>query len=254
MRLTVVGCSGSFPGPEPGLLLPGRGRRATGSLLDLGQRRARAPCSGTLDLRDLDAVAAQPPARRPLLRPREPLRRPLLPPRRRRVRRIPVYGPRGHGRAHRPRLRHGTTTRRSDQEFDFRRVDRGAHYEIGPLQVDGRAGRPPGRGLRDAGRARRPLARLLRRHRPVRGARRRSPGTPTCCSARRRSSRATTTPPDLHLTGGEAARPRAARPVSAGCCSPTSRRGTTRDRALAEATPAYDGPLELAQPGATYDV
>jgi ribonuclease BN (tRNA processing enzyme) len=60
-------------------------------------------------------------------------------------------------------------------------------------------------------------------------------------------------PPDLHMTGREAA-------------DHATRAGARRlvlthippwhdpQRILADATPAYDGPLELAKPGATYDI
>ena len=48
-------------------------------------------------------------------------------------------------------------------------------------------------------------------------------------------------------------RPGRVRRGSGGWCSPTSRRGSTRQDMLAEAQAVWDGPAELARPGAVYD-
>jgi ribonuclease BN (tRNA processing enzyme) len=59
--------------------------------------------------------------------------------------------------------------------------------------------------------------------------------------------------PDLHLTGSEAGDHAQVAGVGRLLLThiPPWR---DRDRALAEATPAFQGSVELAQPGATYDV
>ena len=56
MKLTVLGCSGSMPGPGlAGLGLPGRGRRLPDRARSR-QRRARARCSATSPLHEVDAI------------------------------------------------------------------------------------------------------------------------------------------------------------------------------------------------------
>ena len=97
VRLTVVGCSGSGPGPRlAGVLLPGRARR-----LPAGRSTWAAASFGTLqgllDPADVDAVFLIAPARRPLPRRRAvrglaPLLRPVQRPA------VPLYAPVGADR------------------------------------------------------------------------------------------------------------------------------------------------------------
>ncbi len=80
-----------------------------------------------------------------------------------------------------------------------------------------------------------------------------SPATPTCSWPRRRSASGDDNPPDLHLTGADGG-------------ATAARAGAKRlllthvppwhdpEVALAEAAAVYDGPVELARAGATYDV
>ena len=197
MRLTVVGCSGSYPGPEsaascylleaeeagPHLADPARPR----------QRRARPAAPLRRPARDRRGLP-QPPPRRPLPRPLRLLRDAQVPPHRCAAA-DPRLGAGRHGRADgaglrpagRPRHDRGVRLPR----LRGRRRGRGA----GPVPRRGSPGGPPRRCLRPAGHRRWPHARLLRRHRAVPGARRGGASAPTCCSRRRRSAAATTTRP-----------------------------------------------------------
>ena len=209
MRLTVIGCSGSYPGPDSaGQLLPARGRRRRPHLADPArprQRRARARCSATPTPRADRRGLPQPPARRPLPRPLRLLRAAQVPPRRRPAAH-PGLGPGRHrppdGQGLRPDEDPGMT-----EEFDFlelrRRRSSSARSRSTRCEVVPPGARPT--RLRVDGR--RPLARLLRRHRclrtasttPPRGAdlllceasflRRRRRTRPTCTSPARRPAR-----------------------------------------------------------------
>ena len=199
MRLTVVGCSGSFPGPdEPRLLLPGRGRRVRARARPR-QRRAR-PAAAAPRPRRHRRGAAQPPARRPLPRPAAALRRAVPttrgPPRPASRCTAPA-APAGHlarayGLADEPGL-----TRR----VRLRRRGRAGPRQLGPFTVTAVRVDPPGRGLGDAGRARRPGC-WSTPATPARATRwSSSAGAPTCCCARRPSTTAATSrAADLHLT------------------------------------------------------
>ena len=82
MRLTVVGCSGSLPGPGVRrVLLPRRPSTtaAPGASCSTSATARSAPLQRSRRPRRRRRRAAQPPARRPLRRPVRPLRRPPLP-------------------------------------------------------------------------------------------------------------------------------------------------------------------------------
>ena len=104
---------------------------------------------------------------------------------------IPVWGPTGVGeqcaRAYGLRKDPGMSA-----EFDFHEYDDAADAAR-PVHDHGRPGRAPDHRLRLAGRGRRGGAGLLRRHRPLPGARRPRRAGPTCCSPSRRSWSAGTT-------------------------------------------------------------
>ena len=238
--------------PRPGLagqLLPARGRRrraaAPGGCCSTSATAPSARCTGYVDPLDVDAVAPQPPARRPLPRPVRLLRAAQLPPRRARSR-----GSRCGGRRAPPTGWRAPTTCRPTpgmtEEFDFRAYDGAGRART----VRGRAdpGRAPGRRRSACGSA--PTARPLAY----------SGDTGPCDGARRVARDA-----DLFLAeasfrqrrrqpAGPAPHRRRVRRGrhprgSAGWCSPTSRPGTTR--ALARSldvdgpTAAFAGPLEL---------
>ena len=217
MKLTVVGCSGSLPGPGlAGLLLPRRGRTRADvpARARPRQRRARRPAALRRP-RDIDAVLIShlhPDhcfdlcgyyVARAATTPTAPLPG------------IPVYGPAGAAERLAPRLRPAERPGDAAASSTSTSGDAGAR-EIGPFAVHGRAVAHPVEAYGMRVEHERPVAGLLRRHRRLPGAGRAGHGTPTCCCARRRSSTARDNPPDLHLTGRQAAEPRP-RPGSAGC-------------------------------------
>ena len=252
----MVGCSGSFPGPEqPGVLLPRRGRRATGSLLDLGNGAVGAPAAAPRPPRPRRGPAsatctpttASTCSRLYVARTYDP---------RRRSRTIPVYVPPRRGAAHLARAYGRAEDRRPDRVVRLRRVDGGRAHEVGPLHGDGRADGAPGRVLGDAGRARRhgrwPTPPTPGRATP----RRAGPRTPTwrCSRPRSRRGRDDHAPPDLHLTGGRGrARPRAAAGVGRLVADPPAAVERPRGAPGATRRAAFHGPVELARAGSTYD-
>lgn len=249
MRLTVVGCSGSFPGPDSAAssyLVEAEGHRI---LLDLGSG-ALGPLARHMSIYDVEAVLISHlhadhffdlcglyVARRYHPDGRLP--------------RIPVYGPHGIGR----RLTEAYGLDRSpgmNEEFDLREWEDGASYDVGPLRVTvARVAHPvesfamrvehEGRVLvysGDSG-ASDALVEIAR------------DADLFLCEAGFLDS--PDNPTGLHLTGREAAehasRARARRLV-------LTHVPPWHDpmRTLAEAGPAYEGGVEIARPGATYDL
>jgi ribonuclease BN (tRNA processing enzyme) len=249
MKLTVVGCSGSFPGPASPAscyLVEAGGRRV---LLDLGNG-ALGALATYVDIYSIDAVllshlhpdhcfdlASYYVARR--YHPDGP----KAP--------IPVYGPVGVAE----RMMEAYGSDRPDglaRVFDFREWGDGDVREVGPMRVtvtqvahpvpcfamrvehDGRAlvysgDTGPCAALIDASRG----ADLLLAEASYRE------GVPN--------------PPDLHLTGrdaGIAATKAAVRRLVITHVPPWY----DGDTALADAREVYDGPLELARPGSTYQL
>jgi ribonuclease BN (tRNA processing enzyme) len=249
MKLTVVGCSGSFPGPgNPAscYLVEAGGRRV---LLDLGNG-ALGALATYVDIYTIDAVllshlhpdhcfdlASYYVARR--YHPDGPKGL------------VPIYGPVGVAErmadAYGSDRPHGLA-----QVFDFREWGDGAVHEIGPLQVtvaqvahpvpcfamrvehDGRAlvysgDTGPCDALVDLSRG----ADLL------------------LAEASYREGAAN--PPDLHLTGRDAGVTAAKAAVGRLVLThvPPWYDG---DTALAEASEVFDGPLDLARPGSTYSL
>jgi ribonuclease BN (tRNA processing enzyme) len=248
VKLTVVGCSGSFPGPDSPAscyLVDAEGFRL---LLDLGSG-ALGPLQRHVGVDEVDAVVLSHlhsdhcldmcsyyVARR--YHPGGP-----LPP-------IPVYGPAGTGerlaRAYDPSAGSGMT-----DEFRFHTYPDGA-FDVGPFRVTAVAVSHPvethalrvehgGRVLAYSGDTA-----------PCDGLVRAAKGADTfLCEASFHVGRDTV--PDLHLNGREAA-------------EHATRAGVGRllvthippwndpQRTLAEAATAYDGPTELARADATYDV
>jgi ribonuclease BN (tRNA processing enzyme) len=249
MQLTVVGCSGSFPGPDSPAscyLVAADGFRV---LLDLGNG-ALGALARHIDIYDVDAVlishlhadhcfdlASFYVARR--FHPDGP--RP----------RIPVFGSPGIGR----RLAQAYGIDRPDgmqQEFDFHEWADGAAYEIGPLRVTVAQVAHPvecyamrvehgGRslvysgdtGVSDALVSLAQGADLL------------------LCEAS--NIEGAVNPPALHLTGKEAGEHAAKAGVGRLVLThiPPWYDGK---QALAEATQVFGGQLDVAHPGATYDV
>ena len=152
MKLTVVGCSGSFPGPDSPascylVEAPYEGRTFR-ILLDLGSG-ALGALQQYVDLETIDAVLLSPPARRPLLRPLRLLRRAQVPTRGA-LPSLPVYGPEGTASGSAA----PTTCRDAGVmtgEFDFRTIPT-MPFAVGPFDVAADPGRSPGGGLRPAGR------------------------------------------------------------------------------------------------------
>ncbi len=259
MRLTIVGCSGSYPGPDSPAscyLVEAEGPDGAGGtrtwriLLDLGNgalgqlHRYADPLAidavlishhhadhcldlcGYYVMRKYHPSGPQPP--------------------------IPVWGPSGTGerlaRAYELPIDPGMT-----EEFDVPRARAGPAVTIGPF--DGRADprQPPGRGLRAAGHRRRCHPRLQRRHRDLRGhrpGRRRCRPVPLRGVVPRRGRQPARHPP--HRGRGRSRSPpgRGRR----GWCSPTCPPWFDRDGMLAEARASYDGPVELAGAGDVYDI
>ena len=254
MRLTVVGCSGSYPGPDSPascyLSRPRTGGRTWRILLDLGNG-ALGALQRYVDPLDDRRGASQPPARRPLPRPVRLLRDAQVPPRGPQPR-IPVWGPAGtaermaaaydlperpgHDRGVRlPRLR--------------RRRSRSARSRSRPCRSSTPC-RPTPCGSRAGGRD----ARLLRRHRAVRRRSTRSPPGPTCCSREASFRRGDDNPPDLHLTGADCGRGgRAPRPVQRLVLTHIPPWHDPADR-VAEARRRTTARSSWRRAGATYDV
>ncbi len=127
----MLGCSGTFPGPESacsGYLLEHDGYRL---VVDLGRRRARSAAAARRPARRRRRLR-QPPARRPLHRPGRLLLRPPLPPRRHAAAAAGLR-PRRDGAAHPGRLR-GAAVARAQDVYDFREVAPGTRA-IGPFTV-----------------------------------------------------------------------------------------------------------------------
>ncbi|MGZ4593215.1 MAG: MBL fold metallo-hydrolase [Actinomycetes bacterium] len=249
MRLTIIGCSGSFPGPDSPAscyLVEADGFRV---LLDLGNG-ALGTLAGHIDIYAVDVVlishlhadhcfdlASFYVARRYHPDGAHP--------------RIPVYG--SPGIAARMAEAYGLDRPEGmQQEFDFREWSDGQTYAIGPLTVTvARVAHPvacfamriehDGRSLvysGDTG-ASDALVSLAQ------GA------DLLLCEAS--NVEGGDNPPALHLTGREAG-------------EHATKAGVRRlvlthvppwydsARALAEAAPAFHGPVELARPGAAYDV
>ena len=163
---------------------------------------------------------------------------------------IPVWGPAGiadrMARAYDLPLDPGMR-----EEFDFREYD--GPFDLGPFAVEPIAGRPPGAGLRAPGQRRRRDPRLQRRHRAVRGprpGRRRRPLLLAEASFRSERRQPAPPAPDRRRLRRRSPTGRRRR----GWCSPTSRRGTTATWRWPRPTAAYAGAIELARPGAVYEL
>jgi ribonuclease BN (tRNA processing enzyme) len=246
VRLTVVGCSGSFPGPDSAAscyLVEADGFHV---LLDLGNG-ALGPLARHLDIYDVDAVllshlhadhcldlCSYYVARK--YHPEGPARR------------IPVRGPVGTAdrlaRAYELTPEPGMT-----EEFDFLSWGFDVH-EVGPFRVT-------------VERVEHPVETFAMRLEHDSKVLAYSGDTAACdglsraardadlflCEASFHEGR--DSEPGLHLTGrgaAEQATRAGARRLLLTHLPPWNDPGRT----LAEAAPAYDGPLELARPGATY--
>ena len=225
MKLTVVGCSGSFPSAESACssyLVEADGFRL---LLDMGNG-ALGELQRHCGLYDLDADLPQPSARRPLHRHVRVLRRPLLPPRRRPLRRHPGLRPRGHRAAPDHRLRATPPpTPRMSEVFDFHTLQAGHASSSARSRSAPSGSRHPveayGIRIEHGG----TVAHVLRRHRRLRRAGRTRP-----------RHRPVPVRGVLHARQGghpgpAPQRPRGRRDAAArargGWSSPTSRRGPT---------------------------
>ncbi len=250
MKLTVVGCSGSFR-PRLGLLELPRGGRRLPAAPRPGQRRPRraaAPLRSLRPRRDLP----EPSARRPLHRHVRVLRGPLLPARGRPLRGDARVRPRGRRAAADHGVR-GHPVRHVDE-----RGLRLPHPEVRPLRprpLHGAhgTGLPPRRGVRHPHRARRQGPDVLRRHRGVRRPRHPGGGQRPFSCARRPSRTARRTSRSCTSTAGRPVCTRRA-PGRSGWCSRTSRRGRTASRTWRTPAPSTPGPAELARPGAVYEL
>lgn len=249
MRLTIVGCSGSFPGPDSAAscyLVEAEGHRV---LLDLGSG-ALGPLARIMSIYDVEAVLVSHlhadhffdlcglyVARRYHPDGRLP--------------RIPVYGPAGiarrlceaYGLDRRPGM---------DEEFDLREWQEGTAYDVGPLRVTvARVTHPvesfamriehEGRVLAYSGDtgASEALIEIAR------------DADIFLCEAGFQES--ADNPTGLHLSGreaGEHATRSGARRLVLTHVPPWN----DPMRALAEAGPAYEGSVEMARPGATYEL
>ena len=251
MRLTVVGCSGSYPGPDSPascylLEADDADGRTWRVLLDLGNG-ALGALQRYVDPLDDRRGAAQPPARRPLPGPVRLLRAAQVPPRRRPAA-DPGLGPGRHRRPDGARLRPAGRPGH-DHEFDFREWD-GADRDRS-VPVDAGARRAPGRRRSACGSA--PTARVLAYTGdtgPCAGRRRRSPRRRPVprrgVLPQRRRQPARPAPHRHRLRRGRG--PLRREPARADPRPAVARPGD----ALAEARSAYDGPVELARPGAVH--
>jgi ribonuclease BN (tRNA processing enzyme) len=248
VRLTVIGCSGSFPGPESPAscyLVQADGFQL---LLDLGSG-ALGALQRHIGLYDVNAIALSHlhadhcldlcsyyVARR--YRPGGP------------VPRIPVYGP--AGTAERLAGAYGLPPDPGmTGEFSFPHYPDGA-FELGPFRVTavpvahsveayGLRVEHEGRVLAYSGDTA-PCDALVRL---AKGA------DIFLCEASFHDGRDTT--PDVHLNGREAAEHAAKAEVQRLLLTHIPP-WNDPNRTLAEAAPAYDGPTELARSGTTYDV
>ena len=169
--------------------------------------------------------------------------------------RLPVRGPGRRRGAPGPGVRPGRASRASTRRTTSREWTPGSH-QVGPFTRHRRPGGAPGRGLRDAGRARRrgrwptpatpAPCDALRRARPRR--------RPAARARRRSRAAATTTPagPAPHRRARRAGGHRGRRPPAGAHprAAVERPRGRTARRAAAPST----GPVELACAGATYDL
>ena len=253
MRLTVVGCSGSYPGPDSPascyLVETPYDGRTFRVVLDLGNGGFTA-LQRHVDAFDVDAVLLSHlhadhcidlTAYYVLLKyhPDRPRRR------------LPVFGPAGTAermaRAYDLPEQPGMTG-----QFDFQTWDAGQSLRLGPLRIDVTRMAHPVEAyalrIEHAGRVLTYSGDTGPCHGLVEAAR---DADLLLCEAS--FVERPDNPPRLHLTGGEAA-------------EHATKAGARRlvlthippwydpQQVRAEAAKAYDGPLELAQPGATYDV
>ena len=189
MKLTVLGCAGSFPGPDSACsayLVEADGFRllldfGTGSLSAL-QRYASLTSVDAILLTHLHADHVLDACSYVVVRRYAP-DGPYPP--------IPVYAPAG-ARERLPRRTARPAEGPLDDVYTFSRPQ-ARHLRHRPVHGHGRPGQPPGGDVRRAAGAQRPGSRLLGRHRAVRGAAAGWPRTPTSFSARRATSTATTT-------------------------------------------------------------
>jgi ribonuclease BN (tRNA processing enzyme) len=249
MRLTVIGCSGSFPGaagPASCYLVEAGGRRV---LLDLGNG-ALGALATYVDIYTVDAVllshlhpdhcfdlASYYVARRYHPDGGRP--------------RVPVYGPAGVA----DRMAEAYGSDRPDglrTQFDFREWVDGAAHQVGPLQVTVRRVAHPvpcfamrveheGRSLVYSGDTG-PCDALVEISRDA-----------DLLLAEASYQEGAVNPPDLHMTGRDAGSTAAAAAVRRLVLThvPPWYDG---DTALAEAGAVYAGPLDLARPGSTYQL
>ena len=213
MKITVVGCSGSFPGPTGPAscyLVEADGYRVRARPR---QRRGRRPAAVPRPGRPRRG-AHQPPAPRPLHRPAGALRRPHLRPAApvppdpglRAQRRADDHLARAYGKGEAGGL---------DLVVRLRRVD-GGRPQGRAAAGDGRPDGAPGRDLGDAGRARRQGAGLLRRHRSVRRLVELARDADLALfEAAFEEGRDDHGPKDLHLTAGDAGQAATAAGVAA---------------------------------------
>ena len=255
MRLTIIGCSGSFPGPESpasSYLLEAEGFRL---VLDLGNG-ALGVLQRHASLYDIDAVALSHlhadhcldmcgywVARRYGPGGPQPA--------------IPVHAP--DGAAQRLTLAYGpeAAAGRSSgpgmaEAFTFHALAPGTR-SIGPFQVTTARMNHPVETLRLPLRARRPGAGLLGRHRRPATPWSTWPATPTCCCARPPLLDGPDLPPNLHLTGTQAGQ-HAARAGARHLVLTHIAPGTDKQRSFAEAREVYAGPLSLAATGQTFEL
>ena len=251
MRLTVVGCSGSFPGPDSPassyLVEADAGGRTWRILLDLGSG-ALGRLQAVTDPLAVDAVFLS------HLHPDHwfdmsgyyVLRKyhPAGP-----QPRIPVYGP--NGTAEQMARSYGLPENPGmSEEFDVRRYDGDGPVTVGPFTVEvTRVKHPVEAYAIKVSEGRRSLV---------------YSGDTGFCEALVELARDTDlllaeasfregddNPPDLHMTGREAAET-AVRAGARRLVLTHVPPWHERESALAEAVPVYDGPLELARCGATY--
>ena len=253
MRLTVVGCSGSYPGPDSPascyLVEAGEGDRVWRVLLDLGSG-ALGRLHDFVDPLVIDAVFIS--HLHPdhffdmsgfyVLRKYHPTVRPP---------RIPVYGPRGV--AERMAVAYGLGEDPGmTEEFAFEEYDEGVPMQVGPLTVEVTKVTHPiesfairvthqGRSLAYSGDTG-PCEALVDL---AKGS--------DLLLAEAAFREGQENPVGLHLTGKDAAQ--AALRAGAGRLVLTHVPPWYDGQdALAEARPLFEGPLELARSGATYDV